>query len=212
MADKLGSPRPPLEFWRILPAGQSPRIEAPWGETWLPTVQTVAGVAIYNPYSLGPANSRRFLEWQYRRATLAVYGQEVDFNDYHLPTLRPLERQAPFVALNIATCLCWMLLLLNGVFLTMHSRVKLLLGGASNLAGFLLLVPMLLPFLDVLLKPPGGSLGTALMNAALLRILALLPFGAAVLFAALPLGLLWWSALRLFDDVEPPHAEVTIRA
>jgi hypothetical protein len=215
VADKLGSVVPPLEFWQIAREGKAPVIESPWHETWRPPVQTVAGVAIYNPYSMGAGNTRRFLEWQYRRATLAIYGREIPFNDYHPTTLRPLKQQARFVVLNIAACLCWLLLLVNAVFLAMHWRVGIHFPRAAHFAGFLLLVPMLVPFiLEVVVTHPGSSLGTALMNAALLRVLAVLPGGVApvLLVAVLPLGILYWSALRLFDGVETQSVDPTVRA
>jgi len=214
MADKLGAIRPPLEYWRVAPRGKAPVIESPWHETWQPPVQSLAGVAVYNPYGMGAANSLLFLEWQYGRATLAIYGQELAFNDYHPPTFRPLEQQTRFVAASIAACLCWLLLLLSGVFLSMHWRVGIRFPRACNLAGILLIVPMMLPLtLDVLLKLPSGSNGTALTNAALLQVLAILPAGVVpvVIAALLPLGILWWSARRLFDGIEPQPIDTTVR-
>jgi hypothetical protein len=52
------------------------------------------------------------------------------------------------------------------------------------------------------------------MNALLFRILALLPGGVLPVLAlsALPVGLLSWSALRLFAGVEPLPPDPTIRA
>jgi hypothetical protein len=89
---KISEIRPPLEFWRT---GEAPVIESPWGETWRPATVRLLGVAIYNPYSFGPANSARFFEWQFRRATEAVYGQAMDYADYKRDRPRTPPADAP---------------------------------------------------------------------------------------------------------------------
>ena len=55
----------PLEFWLAAPAGKAPLQRAPWGETSQPPVARIAGQLLYNPYSAGCENTRRFFEWQF---------------------------------------------------------------------------------------------------------------------------------------------------
>ncbi len=54
---------------------KAPLIEAPWGEAFQPPVFRLYGFDIYNPYAVGCGNSERFLDWQFNRATVAVYGR-----------------------------------------------------------------------------------------------------------------------------------------
>lgn len=70
-----------LEYWRRSPDGRPPAIVAPWGESYPPDVLTVLGVSFYNPYSSGEGSSPRFIEWQFERATTAVYGRPVSLDE-----------------------------------------------------------------------------------------------------------------------------------
>lgn len=71
---------PPLEF--LLPAitGKAPLIQAPWGETFRPAAQRMDGVEVYNPWAVGCDNSERFLDWQFNRASVAIYGKPIPRN------------------------------------------------------------------------------------------------------------------------------------
>jgi hypothetical protein len=66
---------PTLEFWSLAKNAEAPLIEATWGETFQPPVFRVYGFDVFNPYAVGCANSERFLDWQFNRATNAVYGR-----------------------------------------------------------------------------------------------------------------------------------------
>lgn len=66
---------PSLEYWVPVKASHVPLIRSPWGETFQPSAYSISGYDIYNPYAVGCGNSRRFEEWQFNRATLAVYGR-----------------------------------------------------------------------------------------------------------------------------------------
>jgi hypothetical protein len=68
---------PTLEYWIPIRSGKAPLIDAPWGETFQPPVNRVMGFDIYDPYAVGCDNSRRFLEWQFNRATVAIYGRSI---------------------------------------------------------------------------------------------------------------------------------------
>jgi hypothetical protein len=63
----------PVRFWSHAPGGVPPVLKAPWGETAQPATVTVLGYAFYNPYTVGPQNSARFLDWQYEQALERVY-------------------------------------------------------------------------------------------------------------------------------------------
>lgn len=68
---------PSLEYWIPVRSAKAPPIEAPWGETFQPPVNRVMGIDIYDPYAVGCDNSRRFLEWQFNRATITIYGHSI---------------------------------------------------------------------------------------------------------------------------------------
>jgi len=67
----------PATFWNWAWGWEAPVIQAPWGETTQPKTFIRLGFALYNPYSAAPHNSARFLDWQFARATEAVYGRAV---------------------------------------------------------------------------------------------------------------------------------------
>jgi len=77
--EDCGTPNvlPSLEYWIPIRSGRAPLIAAPWGETFQPATARVMGFDIYNPYAVGCDNTRRFLEWQFHRATVAVYGRPI---------------------------------------------------------------------------------------------------------------------------------------
>ena len=208
-SNQVSEIRPPLEFWH---SGEAPVIESPWGESCRPATVHLLGVAIYNPYSLGPANSARFFEWQFRRATEAVYGQAIDYADYQSPHVRfrPLLRQARLAILNLSACACWVLLLFNLAFTAMHWRFRRFFAQGHTVVGWLLVAltaPIfLIDWLPRVTLP--GPISVSMVDALLLRVSAVLPAGlpAVALAAVLPVVLLSWAAARLFRGVEifPP--------
>jgi hypothetical protein len=165
----------------------------------------LGGIAVYNPYNFGPANSARFFEWQFRRATEAVYGQPIDYADFNEPRLRPLMRQARLSILNLAACACWAMLMVNVVLAAMHWRFRRVFVR-QNAPGLLLIVPTLGVLLIDWSPMSHGvdPLSLSLVNALLLRVSALLPAAlpSVALAAVLPVALLWWTAARLFRGVE----------
>ena len=66
----------PFSYWERASAS-APVITSPWGETNRPEVRRVLLARYYNPYSVAQENSKRFRDWQFRRATRQLYGQEV---------------------------------------------------------------------------------------------------------------------------------------
>jgi hypothetical protein len=68
---------PSVDFWTLANRGIAPVIQAPWGEIFQPPVFHNSGFDIFNPYAVGCGNSNRFLNWQFSRATIAVYGRPI---------------------------------------------------------------------------------------------------------------------------------------
>jgi hypothetical protein len=68
---------PPVDFWVLAKDGKAPLIQAPWGETFQPPVFRAYGFDIFDPWAVGCGNSERFLDWQFSRASLAVYGRPI---------------------------------------------------------------------------------------------------------------------------------------
>ena len=205
-AHNASAVRTPVEFWRVAPQGKAPLIQSPWQESWQPQIVRIGGLAVYNPYGMGPDNSRRFFEWQYLRATVAVYGHQIPFEDYkRLASLRPLNRQARLMLLNLGAIVCWVILLVDVMLIAMHWRIGRIDHGRGVIV-WLIWVPVFCPILfDVLTTwTPSGPVSTTLLNAVLLRVSAALPDGlpAVALAAALPVTLLCRTAARLFRGVE----------
>jgi hypothetical protein len=104
--------QPPLEYWVPTQKPAAPVIQAPSGETFQPPVVHIDGLRVYNPYAVGCQNSRQFFEWQYRRATLAVYGRWVPPDQ--VPDAVPGAR---IRILNLGAMLCGALLAAFPIFL-----------------------------------------------------------------------------------------------
>jgi hypothetical protein len=98
---------PSLEFWLPVKGGKAPLIKAPWGETFQPPVFHKSGFDIYDPYAVDCGNSERFLDWQFNRAAVAVYGRPIPrkkdeccyTGDFHVVT----SPRTQFVALAAMT-------------------------------------------------------------------------------------------------------------
>ena len=73
----------PLQYWSVAPDGKAPTIRAAWGETSPPFTLKLPGLLLFNPYSSVEGNSQRFIDWQFARATTAVYGHSIFRGDYH---------------------------------------------------------------------------------------------------------------------------------
>jgi len=67
----------PWDYWEIGRDGEIPRVTSPWGESFTPKAHPLwrgSGIVLYDPYESGAESSPRFVEYQMRRATLAIYG------------------------------------------------------------------------------------------------------------------------------------------
>ncbi|MBZ5726597.1 MAG: hypothetical protein LAP87_16550 [Acidobacteriia bacterium] len=187
-----------LEFWRRAPADLPPAIRAPWGETVRPTTWSVAGVTFYNPYSVGWENSERFQEWQFERATAAVYGRPITLREFGAANqagLAPVTARPRMQFLMLAAALVFSLLLVLAVEFTRWRLVGRLSKAARGLLIAVLLgVPITLLCADSYYLMSHSSLGHAAIHGLLLRVSQLLPqsMAAAALVAAVPVLLAYW--------------------
>ena len=78
-----------IDHWRRANGAWPPAILAPWGERAAADTATLLGVRLYNPYSSGEGSSPRFVEWQFERATAAVYGRSLTQAQYDTASVLP---------------------------------------------------------------------------------------------------------------------------
>jgi len=186
---------PSLDFWVVAKGGQVPRIEAPWGETFQPPVFRKAGFDILNPYAVGCENSERFLDWQFSRATEAVYGRPLprdkdeSWQTGHV-VVTSLRTQFVNVAFIAASAmLAMMVALLNDW------------RGFRRISGPARITLMSLPVgagITVMLLDSANKLPvTQWMSWVLPQSLP-----AAILLAIVPLAVVYWLLDVLFREVE----------
>ena len=82
----------PLTYWRRmrtrpLPAGatrisRQVEIVAPWGERVVADTLSILGATYFDPFTTTSQSSLRFVEWQFAKATTAVYGQPISRRVY----------------------------------------------------------------------------------------------------------------------------------
>lgn len=113
-------------------------IRAPWGEESEPKPFRRAGVLTYNPYSVAAHNSARFLDWQFTRATKAVYGRGIPFaGAAELPGLVPVEHGLRMRCVAVLAALFGLMVIFSLSFWAKAQR---------GLGCVLLLMVCLLPF------------------------------------------------------------------
>jgi hypothetical protein len=187
----------PLEYWRHAPDGVAPVISSPWGETVQPKLVTYLRYPLYNPYGVGPQNSARFMEWQYRRAR-----QAVDRQPFTQPRVRVLCVAAIFV---LTLVVAWLLELQAWFRLDRFSHTA---RGPVLLAllGFVVVCPLLFDVVHI--GQSTRPVSTALLRGQLLRIAIRLPDNLAVVvaLAAVPVLLLLWILDRQIRESEWPDA------
>jgi hypothetical protein len=183
---------PPLDFWVLARNGNAPLIQAPWGETFQPPVFRKGGFDIYNPFAVGCGNSERFLDWQFNRASVAVYG-------------RPFPRENGLIGHVVITSLRTQLVTVAGllgiIFLCMSGALLNDWHRFRRLAG-----PVRVTIISLLSATGFAAMmldATDQLNFAQWLSWALpqsLP--AAVAAAALGLALLYWLLDTLFRQIE----------
>jgi hypothetical protein len=195
-----------FEFWRRAPDGRAPVISAPWGETARATTFRVLGVTYYNPYSVDARNSRRFIEWQFERATDAVYGRVIPLLQYGEAFRAGLTPVTARPRMRILILSADFLAILMLVYLTEWTRWHRLRRPAGPLREALPFVLLL-----VVLTADGVvrwfysfPLEAAVVRAALLHVSNLLPNNLLVVTAAaiVPVMGMYWLVEKQFSKAE----------
>jgi hypothetical protein len=206
----------PWDYFRRLDGPSPPEIVAPWGETAQARSQKFTQMvgpplAAYNPYAVWHKNSDGFFEWQFGRATRAIYGKSLRPDE--LPAairagLKPVTEQPRMEILNMAFAAASLLVigLLSAMSRCYYSR---------HLPEFMrsMLKPLGLPLIGmfaVAFFVPSFSANfdpvAARVQPLLFRLSALLPANliwmTLLLLAAL--ATLYWALETVFNQVEFP--------
>lgn len=213
-----GAPLPDVayDYYLTAPGPGTAEIQSPWGETARPhTLRFGALLAAdeyaYNPYWVGPKNSRRFADWQFARETRDIYGQAFTPEAVRAAIragLKPLVQQPRMQFLNLAFGAGLLLsLALLGAMRQWYRLFGLPRVVRAVLHPFGL--PVALTIGTSLLLPHKSSsfdLLGGIIQGWLMRLSALLPRNnllmAAVVLAAL--AALYWALETIFNQVEFP--------
>jgi hypothetical protein len=200
-----------LEYWQHAPGGVATLVESPWGEKASPATAYVFGYRLYNPYSTGPDNSRRFFDWQFARATEAVYGRALEPGQIGAAKkagLTPRTARGRMRILNASAMLLILLLLLFVRDLFRWRLVHRLSRRARILLAVALAAPPLGAILALEFNPIPGGRGVVtvqhLVEWLLLRVGVLLPANPLVVGVAalVPVLLMYLLLERLFAKSE----------
>jgi hypothetical protein len=225
----------PSGYWRWT-RGAAPLIEAPWGESHQPVraaqierrIGPGESVAIhedseieasgwrdftlYNPYSAGLENSPRFVEWQFLRATQAVYGQPVPISQIaDLPRMKTILRQPRAQIIIAAIVLLFYLVQMCAFNLFWWRRLQHI---HAVFRVFLSAAPILIVYLSVLLPFPNSKGGNFPMEALVVYLVRTLPdsLWMLALMAAASIAGLYWFAEKLWREQEFRPTEGLARA
>jgi hypothetical protein len=179
-----------VECWRFVRGTVAPVVQAPWGETAHPEGTRLLGGVAYNPFVVMPRSSPQFVEWQFLRATEAIYGRPISSAEYRRldrRVLRPLSLQWQGVLMNTAVMLVTAMF---GVFCFTLFEMRpfaLMSTTVRGLVGVLAMVLAFGPVLAVDLIAGFGGVGNLTSNAAAAALalrLSAYPWLAAVMVAA----------------------------
>jgi len=189
----------PATFWNWAWGWEAPVIQAPWGETTQPELFIRLGFAFYNPYSAAPHNSARFLDWQFARATEAVYGRAVPLaRAAELPKLGLVPVTARHRTRTIEV-LAAVLAFLGFFYLALWRKTS---GG--RIRAVLIWVAVVAPFGFDFLTTPRVVRSGMLSDVVTLRLAGVLPqnWAALTAVAALLLGGAYLAVERQFEKVD----------
>jgi len=193
-----------LEYWRYARRGRVPLIRTPWAETIQPATFSALGFTFYNPYSAGPAPSDRLHDWQFERATTAVYGRPISRSEYP----RVVDQNLPLIAnrprmqiLKLSALLVFSLFVAYAVELTKWRVLHRLSTPALTILYVILFGPPIAALAFGILYTPHFPIGEALTQGLLLRVCERVPNNVALgLAAVIPVvamyGLLEWQFRR----------------
>jgi hypothetical protein len=197
----------PDGYWRRARGGAAPVIEAPWGERYRPETSTHwLGLAFYNPYSVGFDNSHRFLEWQFMRATQAVYGKPIPVSQIaDLPRMKTILQQPKGQIVIVAMVLLYYLVQICALHLMGWKRLR---NIDAYLRILLAYAPMMVAVFAVALFAEFGG------EALAVRLVSLLPgnLWMLVLMAVAPMAGLYWIAEKLLSENEFGQVEALARS
>jgi hypothetical protein len=176
----------PASLWRWAWGWKAPVIQSPWGEQTEPKTFIRLGFAFYNPYSVAPDNSARFLKWQLVRATEAVY------EGGGVPVTRRIRTRG--IEMLVAALFCL------GMFRIALWRRRKRWGWAMA-AWF---APLVVFLLDFACTTHSVVESGTLSEVITLRLAAILPQNpvALVAIAALLLGGAYWAVEKPFEKVD----------
>jgi hypothetical protein len=201
----------PAGYWRWAGDGSAPAIEAPWGESYRPEVSTRWRLAFFNPYSVGRESSQRYLEWQFLRATQAVYGQAIPVSRIDdLARMKTILQQPRAQAIVAAAVPLYFLIQMCSLHLYGWKHLRYTRAGFRI---WLAAAPMLAAFLLVLAPFPRFGDGSFLIETLLLRLAGLLAdnlWMLALMTLAAMAGL-YWVAEKLWREMEFGQIEIDVR-
>lgn len=203
-----------LPFWKVAVNGKAAVATSPWGESFQPKPRTLLGVPLYNPYAVGPANSKAFSDWQFQRATEAVYGRALDIR--HLETakrkgLRPITSGPRMQILKLsAITLLGLILIWMAEFVQSQwtAGKRFTRAGSGWLLAAAVFVPAVVLALILEFGPMRGQAGVfvtqALANALLFHVSLLLPgsLWAVAAAGAAPVVLIYLQLEKQFAKAQ----------
>jgi hypothetical protein len=203
--------RVPAGFWRWARSGSVPVIEAPWGERAQPEASERWGLAFYSPYSVGRENSQRFLDWQFLRATQAVYGQPIPVAQMDgLPRMKPILQRPKAQIVSAAVVLAYFLIQMCALNLSGWKRIRYRRPGLRFL---LAMAPMLAAYSFIMGPFPNVGGDYFLIEWLALHLASALPDNLWMLamMAMASMAGLYWLAERLLRENEYGQVEAMWR-
>lgn len=189
----------PATFWHWAWGWEAPVIQSPWGEKTEPKTFIRLGFATYNPYSVAPDNSERFLDWQFARATEAVYGRATSRSQtagFQKPGPVPIPRRLRTRTVEVLAAI---LVFLAMFYLSLWGKARGHSGWVA-LGWFVVLAPFGLDLFTAAQVVKSGMLSEVIT----LRLAAILPqnWAALTAVAALLLGGVHWALEKQFEKVD----------
>ncbi len=202
----------PAGYWRWTRGGSAPVIETPWGEGYRPETSGWWDFTLYNPYSVGRGSSQQYLEWQFLRATQAVYGQPISLSQIEeLPRMKTKLRQPKAQIIIPAVALLYYLVQMCALHLFwwrrlqhIHLAFRIFLAGAPVLVAY---VFAMMPFPN----SGGGSFPIEALVLHLTRVLSDSLWMLALVALAAMAGL-YRLAEKLWSENEFRQSELMARA
>jgi hypothetical protein len=207
----------PVAYWLRAQAGKAPVIQAPWGEQYRPQVYTLFGIALYNPYATGHRSTREFREWQFKRATEAVYGEPITEAEYQEAALSlpRLVQHLRIAALTLTTMIAGVLLVIYIFNFGSWYRVRRTLRGKVAVLFVCLLIfgtMVWMGWVSPYLGTYEMTSGKELVEAALIWLANVLPQNPLALGAILLafIGPLYWIVDRQFNELDMSQLPSTV--